>query len=72
MRQPKIKTAEQLRTSLLNQFELIEEGKGDLEKAKELNRTAGNILHSAKMELQYAKHKEDKRDIEFLGPPKAE
>lgn len=61
---------EQVRDKLLEQFEKIEKGNADLEKAKEMNRTAQNILHSAKVELQYSKMHEKKRVIDFLEQKK--
>lgn len=58
-----------LRDALVRNFEQLEAGRfrnSEIDHLKEMNRTAQNILHSAKIELAYAKMHERKTVIDFL------
>jgi hypothetical protein len=57
-----------LRNELITLFENIKADKVDLLKAKELNNSAGKIIGTAKIQLQYNEQMGEKKKIEFLEP----
>jgi len=56
----------ELRTSLADNYTKIKAGKMDIKVAKELANTAGKIINSLKVELEYSQMVGIKPDIEFL------
>ena len=57
---------EELRQSLLENYENMKSKKMDLATGKQLANTAGKIISSVKVELEYCKMKGEKPDIDFL------
>ena len=60
----------ELRDSLLSNYELTKSKKMDLKMCKELTNTAGKIINSLKVELEYNQMLGIKNKIEFLEPKK--
>jgi hypothetical protein len=56
----------QLRDDLLKQYESIVDGSVDLKTAKEIANTAGKIISSAKVQLEYNNYVGEKTKIAFL------
>jgi hypothetical protein len=59
----------ELRDSLTENYAQIKAGKMSVEKGNALAKTAGKILNTCKMELQYNESINEKRRIEFLEVP---
>lgn len=55
-----------LRDSLLNSFNELQNGELDHKQAKEQTNMAGKIISSAKIELDYNKFQGDNKKIDFL------
>ncbi len=62
----KIKNVSDLRDDLINIYEELKEGKIGLRDAKERNNTAGKIMSSAKLELEYNVYTKSSARIPFL------
>ncbi len=56
----------ELRKSLTDNYEKMKLGKMDLKTGKELSNSAGKILQSLKVEIDYQAHTKNKKEIEFL------
>jgi hypothetical protein len=61
-----MKTAIQLRERLSNVFDNLESGDMKAQVAKELNNTAGKIIASVKLELEYFALRKEPPDIPFI------
>lgn len=57
----------ELRTSLVDNYEMMKEKKMDLKMGKELANTAGKIINSIKVELEYNSIMSIKNTIPFLN-----
>jgi len=68
----KITNIKELRENLLESFELLKDGSLDFQASKELNSTAGKIIMSSKVEMDYNRHSGYKRTIDFLEVPQPE
>lgn len=62
----KIENVTQLRDDLIKIYEQVKSKEIGLKEAKELTNTAGKILSSAKLELEYKSYVGQKDKIEFL------
>lgn len=62
----KITNVTELRDDLLRIYDDLREGNIGLREAKESNNTAGKILNSAKLELEYNIYIKSKSKISFL------
>jgi hypothetical protein len=62
----------ELRNSLLSNYELTKSKKMDLKMCKELTNTAGKIINSLKVELEYNQMLGIKTKIDFLENGKTE
>lgn len=64
----KIKTIKNLRDNLLDELNLFyENNTGDgLERLDSISKTSSTIIRTAKVELEYAKHKNLDKGIDFL------
>jgi hypothetical protein len=56
----------QLRDDLLKHYKDLVEGSLDIKTAKEISNTAGKILSSAKVQLEYNVYTGNKNKIKFL------
>ena len=56
-----------LRDDLLNVYEELRNKSIDPKLAKELNNTAGKVMTSAKIQIEYANLRGEKPDIDFLN-----
>lgn len=56
-----------LRDELLEMFDGLKAGKVKLPQAKEINNTAGKVIGTAKVQLEYAKLTGSKATIPFLA-----
>lgn len=63
----KINNIEDLRNSVLSNYNALENGKMERALCKELNNTAGKIMASVSLELKYQHHLGIKKQIDFLG-----
>lgn len=61
-----MKNTTQLRNSLAENYDKMASGEMPLKQGKELANTAGKILNSLKVELEYNQYTDNKRTIEFL------
>lgn len=61
-----MKTINELRDSLLKLYGDIKEANVDVKAAAEMNNTAGKIINSVKVEMEYATLREVKPSIPFL------
>lgn len=61
-----IKNVKDLRDDLINTYQGIKTGAVSLREAKERNNTAGKILNSAKIELEYNSYTKSNKKIDFL------
>ena len=61
---------EELRKSLLQNYEDMKAKKMNLATGKQLANTAGKIISSVKIELEYSKMKGEKPNIDFLNKGK--
>jgi hypothetical protein len=59
-------TVTELRNDLLKVYDELRAGKLEPKDAKEINNTAGKIISSAKVQLEYAAVRNEKPEIEFL------
>jgi hypothetical protein len=66
----KIENVVQLRNDLIQVYEGVKTKKIGLKEAKELTNTAGKILSSAKLELEYKSFTGQKEKIGFLETTK--
>ena len=62
----KAKNVKELRDSLLDNFDKMQTNKMNAGLGKELANTAGKILGSVKIEIEYCKLNDIKREIDFL------
>jgi hypothetical protein len=69
MKSEKIEKVQDLRDDLIAMYQDIKNGKIGLREAKERNNTAGKILNSAKLELEYNAYTKSKARIQFLENP---
>lgn len=58
--------ATELRKDLLTVYDQLRAGKIQPKDAKEINNTAGKIIASAKVQLEYAQLRDEKPEIDFL------
>lgn len=65
--QPSVTNIVQLRQELLSVFDGIKTGEVSLPTAKELVNTAGKIINSVKVQLEYAYLRKETPVIAFLG-----
>jgi hypothetical protein len=65
MANEEIKTATDLRKRLCKVFNDLEIGAVDFKTASEMNNTAGKILGTVKVQLESAKLRDEKPEIEF-------
>ncbi len=56
-----------LRDDLLKVYEDLRSGKLEPREVKELNNTAGKVIASAKVQLEYASLRGEKPEIDFLN-----
>ncbi len=61
-----MKTIKKLREELLSVFDRLKNGEIDLKEAAEMNNTAGKIINTARVELEYSKLRGEKPKIDFL------
>jgi len=66
MKSNKINNVKELRDELIDVFDELKNGKIGLREAKERTNTAGKILNSAKLELEYNAYTKTQRIIPFL------
>lgn len=64
-----MKNVTELRTELAGLFEQLRAGAIDVKVASEMNNTAGKIINSIKVELEYNKLSKNSNKIEFLEKP---
>lgn len=62
-----MKTINELRDELLTLFDNIKSGDADVKAAGEMNNTAGKIINSVKVELEYAALRKVEPSIPFLN-----
>lgn len=62
----KTKNVKDLRGDLVDLYDKLKSGDISLEEAKVHANVAGKIISSAKLQLAYDSHMEEKRTIEFL------
>lgn len=62
-----MKTIEELRESLASLFEQIKDGSVDVKVAAEMNNTAGKMINTLKVQIEYAALRKEHPDIAFLG-----
>lgn len=63
----KITNITELRNQLLESFELLQKDPRRMAQATELANTAGKIVDTVKVEMQYALMKNEEPDIPFIG-----
>ena len=56
----------ELRNEIIEVFDSLKSNKMDYKKAKELNHSAGKIMTSLKMQMEYSKLHKKKVKIEFM------
>lgn len=56
----------ELRDDLLKVYDCLRAGTIESKDAKEINNTAGKVIASAKVQLEYAAVRNEKPEIEFL------
>lgn len=56
----------ELRDELCQMFHRLKAGKASLKEATEMNNSAGKIMQSIKVQLDYARLREEKPDIAFI------
>ena len=61
-----MKNITELRNDLLHVYEKLRSGKMEIKEAKEINNTAGKIISSAKVQIEYATVRGEKPDIDFM------
>lgn len=61
-----MKNIEDLRNELTRLFSDIKAGSTDIKAAAEMNNTAGKIINSIKVELEYAALRKESPEIKFL------
>lgn len=61
-----MKTINQLRDELLSTFDSLKSGEIDVKVAAEMNNTAGKIIGTVKVELEYSELKNEIPSIAFL------
>jgi hypothetical protein len=64
----KIKTIKDLRDNLLDELNLFYEKQTEdgIDRLDSISKTSSTIIRTAKVELEYAKHKDLNKDIDFL------
>lgn len=62
----KTKTMKELTEKLASVFDELGDGKVDLKMAAEMNNTAGKIINTCRVQLEYAKLRKEKPTIVFL------
>lgn len=65
-----MKTINELRDELLCVFDSLKSGETDVKVAAEMNNTAGKIIGTVKVELEYAELKKEAPSIAFLEYPR--
>ena len=61
-----IKNIGDLRDDLLKMYEALKKDEVSTQKASEINNTAGKVMNTAKLELQYAALRKEQPNIPFL------
>ena len=61
-----MKSINELRNELTTLFDALKTGEADVKCAAEMNNTAGKIINSLKVELEYAAQKKQTPAIPFL------
>jgi hypothetical protein len=61
-----MKNITELRNDLLDVYEKLRAGSMEIKEAKEINNTAGKIISSAKVQIEYATVRGEKPDIDFM------
>jgi len=56
----------ELRKELSELFQDVKNGKIDVKRASEMNNSAGKIIHSLKVELEYCSLRNAPQDIDYL------
>lgn len=56
----------ELRNEMVNVFNSVKADKMDLEKAAQMNNTAGKIVKTLKIQLEYFHQRDEKPQIDFL------
>ena len=56
----------ELRESLAENYEMLKEGKMEIKLGKELANTAGKVINTLKVQLEYNKQMGIKEEIDFL------
>ncbi len=67
MTKKKIMNIKHLRDELLDVFSKLTLGKMGLNQAKETANVAGKIINTAKVQLEYNKYTQSKKEIKFLN-----
>lgn len=62
-----MKNIQELRNQLTEVFTALREQTIDVKVAAEMNNTAGKIINSLKVELEYAELRKEAPQIDFLG-----
>lgn len=62
----KINNITDLRNDLLDAYQSVRSGNGDLQQAKETSNLAGKIINSLKVQLAYAEMRKETPDITFI------
>lgn len=65
-----MKTIDDLRTSLSELFEGLKSGAADVKVASEMNNTAGKLINTLKVQLDYAALRKEEPNIPFLNADK--
>lgn len=61
-----MKNITDLRNQLIENFELLKSKRMETKEGSILNSTAGKILHSAKLEMDYKRLSKSDKEIDFL------
>lgn len=61
-----MKSIKELRDNLANLFDQIKSGETDVKHAAEMNNTAGKIINSLRVELEYAELRKITPSISFM------
>jgi len=65
-----MKNITELRQALTKLFDQIRDGSVDVKVASEMNNTAGKIISSLKVQLDYAELRKEQPEIPYLGDKK--
>lgn len=64
-----MKNITEMREQLVTLFSQLKDGSVDVKIAAEMNNTAGKIINSLRVELDYAEQREEKPEVAFLNKP---